>query len=149
MRIDIGPVAADAARAWTSHLLHNLEVVHARRQELPFRFPTEVATAFRQLLSEWLRVAEEAGNAAFRWSAEMDPDRVRWLLRYWANLDSLTTEQVERLGVQWSPPEARPFFAALVTAVAAAFDAAGLSDPFADLLVERAPPPTPPSTRPS
>jgi hypothetical protein len=136
-----------AARAWTSHLLGNLEVVHARRAQLPFRFPTEVAVAFRELLTEWNERAVAAGEGPLEWSADMDADRVRWLLRYWANLDSLTPDLVERLGVDWSPPIARPFFAALVEAVADGFAAEGLSDPFVDLLAERTP--TPPSTKPS
>ena len=147
MRIEIGPVAAGAARAWTEHLLGNLEVVHARRGELPFQFPIEAANAFSALLTQWHAAAVDAGAGDFRWSADMDTDEVRWLLRYWANLDSLPPDLVARLGIEWSPPEARPFFDALVTAVVSAFSAEGLVDPFADLLAQQTP--TPPSTRPS
>ena len=147
MRIEIGPVSAAAAWAWTSHLLHNLRVVQERREELPFAFPAEVASAFEALLSEWNELAAASGEGDFVWSSEMEPDRARWLLRYWANLEMLSPEMMDQLGIEWSPPEARPFFAVLVAAVAAAFEAEGLADPFADLLAERGA--TPPSTKPS
>ena len=136
IHVTIGPVSAGAARAWTDHLLHNLAVIRQDADKLPFRFPPEIAEEFDALLSEWSTQARRGGT--FRWAAELAVDYVRNLIRYWANLDSLTQDVLDRFGVTWSPPQARPFFAALAGGVAEAFDAAGEPDPFADLLAGRA-----------
>lgn len=139
MLLVVGPVDADAARAWTGHMLRNLEVVAEARDRLPFRLPEEVSDDFVGLLQGWLDLAQ--GRDVFEWEARFDPERLRSLVRYWANLDALTDDQVAALGVSWSPPHARPFFDALARAVAEAFERAGDPDPFAELLadVERVP----------
>lgn len=137
MIVSIGPVDAGAARRWTAHLLANLELVRAQRDRLPIRLPDEVIEDFTTLLRDWHGHAVRTD--VFHWQADLDPDAVRTLVRYWANLDSLTDEQVRDLGLNWAPPSSRPFFEAVTAAVAialAAEDADGHTDPFADLLVE-------------
>jgi hypothetical protein len=141
----VGPVDADAARAWTGHMLHNLEVVAEARERLPFRLPEEVSDDFVGLLRGWLDLAQ--GCDVFEWEARFDPERLRSLVRYWANLDALTDDQVAALGVTWSPPHARPFFEARARAVAEAFDRAGGPDPFAELLADPARVPGDPSAK--
>jgi hypothetical protein len=135
--VAIGPVDADAARRWTAHMLANLEVVRAQRDLLPIRLPDEVVEDFTVLLHDWH--AQAVRSDLFHWTADLDPAAVRSLVRYWANLDSLSDEQVRRLGISWAPPSGRPFFEAVAAGVAealAAEDVDGRSDPFADLLVE-------------
>jgi hypothetical protein len=56
--------------------------------------------------------------------------RLEHLVRYWANLDVLTDELVDRLGLAWAPLETRPFFDALVAGVGAALR----GDPYVRLL---------------
>ena len=141
MRIEIGPVAASAARGWTAHMVENLRAIRPQRHRMPFRLPDEVADAIEVLLLRWHDHAVSCGEV-FHVVEVMDDDEVRLLVRYWANLDSLTDEQVAALGVDWSAPEHRPFFDALALGVAqgladADADAGGAgSDPFAELLVE-------------
>ena len=133
MLIAVGPVDAEAARQWTRHLLGNLTILKSQLAQLPFRLPSDVVEDFAQLLSSWLLHAE---GDVFLWSDDLEEERVRNLVRYWANLDSLSDELVADLGLTWAPASARPFFDALAGAVAEAFAAAGAPDPFAELLVE-------------
>jgi hypothetical protein len=112
----IGPVPSAAALVWTTHLLHNLRVVRDGADMLPFRFPVEIADAFEELLRAWRWVA--LTNDVFSWEDKIETARVKLLLHYWVNLDSLTDAEVTRLGIWWAPPEARPFFVAVTSAVA-------------------------------
>ena len=138
MRIEIGPVDAEAARSWLAHVGASLPVVRQQRHVLPFRLPDEVADDLEGLIAEWARVAAVEGDGAFHWIGDLAHERVRMLVRYWANLDSLTDDLVRELGVDWSPPAGRPFFVALAGAIAGALaaDEPG-GDPFAELLVSR------------
>lgn len=135
MLITIGPAEADIVRRWTDHLLASLEVLRARRDLLPFRLPDEAIDGFVVLLSEWRAHAE--GIEVFTWSADLDPEHVRMLVQYWANLDSIDEELLDRLGLTWSPEGTRPFFEAVALGIAGAFEGDGDESPFARHLVER------------
>lgn len=132
--LQVGPVDAVAARAWTGHMLRNLDVVRAVPDRLPFRLPPDVTAEFVRLLDRWHHDAH--GTDVFEAREELDVERLRSLVRYWANLDSLTDEQIADLGVTWSPEHARPFFEALAAGVAEALARTGDPDPFAELLVD-------------
>lgn len=133
--ITIGPADADVVRRWTDHLLASLEVLRARRGMLPFRLPEEAIDGFQVLLSAWRRHAE--GIDEFLWSADLDPEHVRMLVQYWANLDSMDEDLLARLGLTWSPEGTRPFFEAVAIGIAAAFEGEGDTSPFARHLVDR------------
>jgi hypothetical protein len=138
--VQIGPVDARAAKAWTEHMLANLAAIRGQLDKLPFKLPAEVVDELAHLLRQWNDHARDAlrqqPHTEFRWRREFDPADVHRLVQYWANLDSLTEEHVERLGIDWSPPEARPFFDALATGVAQALAGGDPFAPYADLLVE-------------
>jgi hypothetical protein len=137
MRLEIGPVDVEAARCWLAHVIPSLAIVRDRQDRLPFRLPAEIADDIHKLLVTWRDHADVATDT-FHWGEELDEEQVRLLVRYWANLDSMTDEQVRELGVDWSPSGGRPFFVALTTAVATALaGAADGADPFAELLVDR------------
>jgi len=133
--ITIGPADADIVRRWTDHLLASLEVLRARRALLPFRLPDEAIDGFAALLTEWRQHAE--GATEFLWSADLDPEHVRMLVQYWANLDSMDEELLARLGLTWSPEGTRPFFEAVALGIALAFEHEGDESPFARHLAER------------
>jgi hypothetical protein len=141
VRIEIGPVVASAALGWTAHMVENLRAIRPQRHRMPFRLPDEVVDAIEALLLRWHDHARTS-TGDFHVVEVMDEAEVRLLVRYWANLDSLTDEQVAALGVDWSSSEARPFFDALAVGVArglaeAGDDASGEGpDAFAELLVE-------------
>lgn len=133
--ITIGPADADTVRRWTDHLLGSLEVLRARRGLLPFRLPDEAIDGFTVLLGQWRAHAE--GIDEFLWTGDLDPEHVRMLVQYWANLDSMDEELLARLGLTWSPEGTRPFFEAVALGVAVALEEGGDASPFARHLVER------------
>ena len=139
--MEVGPVDVKAARCWLAHVRPSLAAVRRQQDRLPFRLPPEVADDIDELLGQWSDAADAVaagGGDEFHWVGLLEEERVRTLVRYWANLDSMSDELVRDLGVDWSPPDGRPFFAALTTAVAEALATAELGpDPFAELLVER------------
>ena len=127
----------EAARSWLAHVIDGLAVVRTKQELLPFRLPPEVADDIDKLLHAWHELAE-VSTGEFHWQGLLDEEEVRMLVRYWANLDSMSDDLVRELGVDWSPAEGRPFFAALTTAVATALASAEQGpDPFAELLVGR------------
>lgn len=144
MIVTIGPVCSSAALEWTASTIRNLARVRAASGDggLPIRLPVDVADAFDALLSEWHDHAQR--SETFHWSEEFDRDWVRHLVQYWANLDALSTEHAAALGLEWSPPEARPFFAALAEGVAEALSTDDEADePFSQFLTTRVHEPAP------
>ena len=137
MRLEVGPVEAGAARSWLAHVIDGLAAVRANLDLLPFRLPPEVGEEIAALLASWADEADVSADT-FHWIGELEEEQVRHLVRYWANLDSMTDDLVRQLGVDWSPEAGRPFYVALTTAVATALAEAGEApDPFAELLVGR------------
>ena len=127
-----------SAHRWLAHVTHGLAVVRAKPELLPFRLPEEVAAEIAELLDTWRDAADRTTSDTFHWTGVLDEEQVRTLVRYWANLDSMSDDLVRELGVDWSPAAGRPFFAALTTGVAEALARAERGrDPFAELLVER------------
>ena len=98
-----------------------------------------MADEIETLLTTWRDAATADPDApTFHWTGSLEEEQVRVLVRYWANLDSMSDDLLRELGVDWSPAAGRPFFTALTTAVAEALAEVGAGpDPFADLLVER------------
>jgi hypothetical protein len=133
--VSIGPVDAELARRWTDHLLASLSVLAARRDLLPFRLPDEAIDGFTRLLGHWRAHADRAPT--FLWEEDLDADEVRMLVQYWANLDSIDEDLLQRLGLTWSPEGTRPFFEAVALGVAVALEDDEKASPFARLLAER------------
>lgn len=134
MLLRIGPVSAEATRVWTGHHLGSLAVLRGQLDQLPFSLPIEVLETFVLLLAEWNGLAVDGTD--FEWQQEMDSLHLRMLVQYWANLDYLSDDQVRALGLDWSPPEGAPFFAALAEAVARALADDEASGDFAASLVD-------------
>jgi hypothetical protein len=131
--VRVGPVDAEHARTWIAHELRNVEILRANAEKLPFLVPDEIVDEIISYLHEWEFVA--AGDGPFEWSAPLDRHRLELLVRYWANLDLMTDELVDRLGLAWAPLSTRPFFDALVAGVDAALRTDdGVPDPFARIL---------------
>jgi hypothetical protein len=130
----IGPVPSGAARVWTGHHLGSLAALRDQLDQLLFSLPVEVLEAFALLLAEWNR--HSATGPVFEWQQVMDPLQVRMLVQYWANLDYLSDDQVEALGLSWSPPEGAEFVAALAEAVAVALGGDDSRARFAASLVD-------------
>ncbi|HEX7167242.1 MAG TPA: hypothetical protein VF230_09700 [Acidimicrobiales bacterium] len=113
--IEIGPVASEAALAWLENTRHVLAAVRDHRASLPFVVPPEVISAFGAYLDDWERTAR--ASPVFLWRGDAPAERVRLLVQYWFNIDSLDRATVDRLGITWSPAEARPFLEALMAGI--------------------------------
>lgn len=116
IEVTVGPVAADAARAWVSNSRAILEAVRARPDVLGATISDEVYDAFISLLDQWEAVAS-SGEHEFRWFARADPANVRRLLEQWASVDGMRDDQLDALGVRWSGAAGEPFWRALTTGV--------------------------------
>ena len=140
VRLHIGPVDAAAAKGWTGHMLANLALLRTRLDKLPFRLPPEIVDELCDLLGQWHDHAKDAIDArtSFVWEADLEADDVQRLVRYWANLDSLPDDIIDRLGVTKPPFPTKLFFDALAAGVAEALtdQTTNEPDPFAALLVE-------------
>lgn len=129
----IGPVDASAAVLWTEHELRNLQSLRANVTLLPFAVPPDVLDEIEGYVRQWRFVARS--QPTFSWSALISRARLALLVRYWANLDLLSDDEVARLGLRWAPLSTRPFFDAVVAAVDTALRSDGAApDPFARLL---------------
>jgi CheY-like chemotaxis protein len=113
--IRVGPVTSGAARAWVANTSEILAAIRAHPEVLDEPVPDDVLELFETFLVEWGEVA--ADTEVFRWAARADVARVQRLVEHWAAVDRMSDEQLAVLGVQWSPPEARPFFLALTAGV--------------------------------
>lgn len=115
MEVRVGPVSSDAARLWVENTTAILEAVVAHPDVVGAALPDDVVVIFRSFLEQWRRMAMHGG--VFHWAARANPGEVRRVVEHWAAIDGLTDEQLEVLGVSWSPPAARPFYLALTAGV--------------------------------
>jgi CheY-like chemotaxis protein len=115
MRAQLGPIPSANVLAWVTNARQVLDGVERAGAALPVELPTAVAAAFRGYLDAWEGVAR-AGDP-FSWSAEVDVEEVRHLIVYLFGVLTLDDETWDRHGLPWAPPEAEPFYDALVAAV--------------------------------
>jgi hypothetical protein len=131
--VRVGPVDVEPARVWIDHELRNLAVLRANLEKLPFLVPDEVIDLIAAYLDEWRFVA--SGPRPFAWAGPVERRQLELIVRYWANLDLMTDDLVDRLGLAWAPVSTRPFFDALVAGVGDALrHDDGSPDPFAHVL---------------
>lgn len=118
VEISVGPVAGDAATLWVENSSRIVEAVVANPSVLPDPLRDDEIQTFRDLLALWQQIA--SSEPVFYWRARAKVADVDRMVRAWAAVDALSDEQLALLGCTWSPPEARPFFEALTTAVVSA-----------------------------
>jgi CheY-like chemotaxis protein len=115
LRADLGPLPSSHVRAWVANARQVLDGVARAGAALPVELPDEVARAFRSYLDRWDEVA--AAGDEFRWSLEVPVEEVRQLIVYLFGVLSLDDETWDRHGLPYAPPEAEPFYLALVEAI--------------------------------
>lgn len=115
IEVRVGPISAKAARVWIPNTRTIIDAVAAQPEVLGETIPDDVIDLFRSFLDQWDVVA--ANTEEFRWVARAKPADVSRVVGYWATIDSMTDEQLARLGIHWSPPEGEPFFQALTAGV--------------------------------
>lgn len=111
----VGPVSSSAARVWVENTKQILDAVAVHPEVLARPVPEDILDLFRSLLEQWGALAET--TTEFRWVARARSADVRRIVESWAVIDAMTDEQLEHLGIHWSPPEGQPFFQALTTGV--------------------------------
>lgn len=115
VEVRLGPVDSAAARVWVDNTAKIIGAVRAHPEVLDEPVPSEVTDQFLALLDTWCTLAQATED--FYWTARGDAVDVQNLVDWWAKIDRLTPEQLETLGVHWSPPKGEPFFHALTACV--------------------------------
>jgi CheY-like chemotaxis protein len=118
LELRVGPVAASAARVWIANTTRLLEAVGGHPEVVDV--PPDVLEFFCTLIDQWQEIA--AASEQFLWVARSPVEEVARIVEHWAVIDAMTDEQLERLGVHWSPPEGEPFFHALTAGVLRALE---------------------------
>lgn len=112
MRLDVGPVPAASAVAWIDWAD---EVFGVLRDEPPTRVSLPAA-AFDHIggyLEQWMPLTRKV-DEPFRWSAEIDPDRLEYLVHALFTLDARLLAEAQRGERPGSPEEGRLFYLVLV-----------------------------------
>jgi CheY-like chemotaxis protein len=120
IHLRLGPIDSQVASIWVASTLGLLDALREHPEEVTDGVDGGLLEVFAGFLLEWRSVADAGGD--FLWSATASADTVERLVAAWAKLDQLSDETMARLGRSWSPPEARPFFDALATAVVSALE---------------------------
>lgn len=115
IEVRVGPVSATAARVWVANTRRIIDAVAAHPEVVGETIPEDVLDLFRSFLHQWDVLAQNTEE--FRWVARASADDVSRIVGHWATIDSMTDEQLERLGIHWAPPEGEPFFQALTAGV--------------------------------
>ena len=75
MRIELGPVSSDSAKAWIGYAIDTLALLRAHPDA---RLSPHALDGFASLLEEWQPIA--ASGRPFRWSSDERPERVQYLV---------------------------------------------------------------------
>lgn len=113
--VKIGPVSSAAARVWVANTRKIIDAVSRHPDVLADPVPLDILDVFRSFLDQWGAMAENTDE--FRWVAKADPTDVSRVVTHWGTIDAMTDDQLDALGIHWSPPEGEPFFRALTSGV--------------------------------
>jgi DNA-binding response OmpR family regulator len=115
VEVRVGPVSSAAARAWVPNTQKILDAVRTHPEVLERAIPADVIELFYSLLKQWGEIASTTEE--FRWAARASTTDVSRIVEYWAVIDRMTDDQLELLGIHWSPPEGEVFFRVLTEGV--------------------------------
>lgn len=138
--VRIGPLPARSARAWLGSAT---ETVGRLAAAPDLGVPPEIVDAFNGYLELWAAAAE---HDPFEWSGDVDPAQARELGAYWFHVAALARQAPGGNGLKLPPPEAEPFFHALVEAIASASAVADVdhfTEKFEEVVPAFSPPPRP------
>ena len=122
MRVVVGPVAAESARAWLGYAR---EVLTEFDELLP-AYPCdsgEVVAIFERYLDQWDEVAYVAGDDPFQWSDDLAPEIVEYHVHAFNQIATALAERAARRGGRMSPVAGDEFYTSLVNGIVA-----GLAD---------------------
>ncbi len=119
VHVEVGPVPARSARTWIPYAR---EVIRHRRAHDPETLPEDVRDGFLFFLDRW---EAAAGGEELRWSADVDPGTVEYLVHGFYRVASRLAEEAERPGSIPLPDGGEVFYRSLVNAVLDAMSAEG------------------------
>ncbi|HEX9992094.1 MAG TPA: hypothetical protein VGB14_04115 [Acidimicrobiales bacterium] len=125
MLVEVGPVPAASVLAWTSYAGSVVDDLRDLADDVAPPVDLAALDAFARYLDEWRAVAQRCDP--FRWSADLDPATVEYLLHAWFVVANRLAASAERRGVVLSPAEGEPFYQAVVGAVLDALAGEGRS----------------------
>lgn len=125
MLVDVGPVPSASVLAWTAYARVVVDELRDLADDFPPPVDVAALDAFTRYLDEWSTVAK--GGDPFRWSADLDPATVEYLIHAWFVIANRLAAGAERRGVALSPPEGEAFYQAVVNAILDALEAEGRS----------------------
>ncbi len=111
MRLRMGPLSSEGARAWTTDTLALLDALQSCA-DLPFSLPDEMVSLYRTILERMHDLAE--GTTEFFWECDTTLEDLKPVVTYWVNIGNLTDAAVEALGGQWSRPAGEAFHSELL-----------------------------------
>jgi hypothetical protein len=117
MHVEIGPVSAASAKAWIAYASAMVEVLRGAREP---GIPPQALDGFVELLDEWRPLAE--GDEPFRWSADEDPERAKFLLNALYRAGLVIEAEAEAGHAQLRPAAADEFHFQLVHEVLEALE---------------------------
>jgi hypothetical protein len=120
---------------WVPNTERILDAVRAHPEVLERAVPADVYELFHSLLRQWAEIA--ATTEEFRWAARASATDVSRIVEYWAVIDRMSDEDLELLGIHWSPPEGEVFFRALTAGVLQALGRHHETQRLAALLTEQ------------
>ena len=132
VQMHIGPVSSESARLWIGSSRRIVSALRLHPEVMTEAPPTEILDLFGRFLQIWDEFSE--GRDEFFWAARARFSDVQKLVEWWARVDDMSEEQITALGVEWSAPEARPFYHALTEGVLNALDAHAASQELARAL---------------
>jgi CheY-like chemotaxis protein len=115
VELRLGPVGSGAARVWVDNTTKIVAALRAHPEVLGEPVPADVLDAFDRFLETWRSLA--AATDDFYWTARAEAAEVERVVDNWARIDRMSDDQLNQLGVHWSPPEGEPFFRALTACV--------------------------------
>jgi hypothetical protein len=123
LRIELGPVSAVSAQAWVNYATDMLALLRSLPEE---QIPAHALDGFASLLEEWRPIA--AHDDPFRWSGEVPPERVRYLLNALYVAGTLIEREAGTGRAPLRPALADEFHVVVVREVLAALEAESRSD---------------------
>jgi hypothetical protein len=129
MRLRLGPLPCDGARAWTADTLALFDVLDGE-PGLPFALPAEALAEMRSIVQAMQRRA--ATGTSFVWECDTTMADLKALITYWLNIGKLSSETLERVGGHWSDDVGERFHRLLLDALLEHLD--GIDPAYADRL---------------
>jgi hypothetical protein len=123
VNVEVGPVSHASAVAWLDYADEALADLRTA-PESPV--PPHALALFADLLAEWRAIA--ATDARWRWTAEMPPEKVEFLIRALYEAGLVIERESEAKRARLRPSEADEFHIVLVECVLSALEAEGGSN---------------------